>query len=134
MRRIVIVDTTVWVDYFANAKTAETRWLEAGIGQESIALTDLILSEILQGIDGDRLFGEIRLQMLEFEIFENGGLDVAVVSAENYRRLRMKGYTVRKTIDCWIASFCILRGYELLHSDRDFEPFERELGLKVVKT
>jgi len=133
MRRVVIVDTTVWVDYFANAKTAESRWLEASIGQEFIALTDLILSEILQGIDGDRLFDEIRLQMLDFEIFENGGLDVAVASAENYRRLRRKGYTVQKTIDCWIATFCMLRGYDLLHSGRDFEPFERELGLKAVK-
>lgn len=134
MRHTVIVDTTVWVDYFANAKTAETRWLETNVGQEPIALTDLILSEILQGIDGDRLFDEIRLQMLEFEIFENGGLDVAVASAENYRKLRAKGYTIRKTIDCWIATFCMLRGYELLHSDRDFGPFERDLGLKVVKT
>lgn len=133
MRRVIIVDTTVWVDYFSNTKTAETRWLEGNIGHESIALTDLILSEILQGIDGDRLFSEIRMQMLEFEVFENGGLDVAVASAENYRKLRAKGYFVRKTIDCWIASFCMLGGYELLHRDRDFEPFERELGLKVVK-
>jgi predicted nucleic acid-binding protein len=71
--------------------------------------------------------------MLEFYIFENGGIDVAVASAENYRKLRARGYMVRKTIDCWIASFCMLRGYELLHRDRDFEPFERELGLKVIQ-
>ena len=133
MPRAVIVDTTVWVDFFADAKTSEAIWLAENVGRESIGLTDLILSEILQGIDGDRQFGEVRMQMLEFDIFENGGIDVAVASAENYRKLRSKGYTVRKTIDCWIATFCMLRGHELLHRDRDFEPFEKELGLKTVK-
>ena len=133
MRQVVIVDTTVWVDYFANATTPEAAWLADKVGHESIGLTDLIFSEILQGIDGDRQFGQVRLQMMEFEIFPNGGVEVAVASAENYRKLRRKGYTVRKTIDCWIASFCMIKGYKLLHRDRDFDPFERELGLKTVK-
>ena len=72
-------------------------------------------------------------ELLHYEIFASGGLELAILAAENYRRLRKKGITIRKTTDCWIATFCLLRGYGLLHRDRDFEPFEEEFGLKVVK-
>jgi predicted nucleic acid-binding protein len=128
-----IVDSTVWVDYFGGTSNPETRWLDNAIGREFIGMTDLIFCEVLQGIRDDRQFEEIKVQLLEFEIFSGGGLEMAAAAAANYRQLKAKGFTVRKTIDCWIATFCLREGFALLHRDRDFEPFERELGLLVVK-
>jgi predicted nucleic acid-binding protein len=129
----IVVDSSVWVDYFGQSSNPETEWLERAIGRDLIAMTDLILCEVLQGIRAERQYGEIKLQLLEFAIFSTGGLDMAVATAESHRSLRSKGFTVRKTIDCWIATFCIRNKYPLLHRDRDFEPFERELGLRVIK-
>jgi predicted nucleic acid-binding protein len=131
MKRIV-VDTSVWVDFFCLTKNPETEWLERAIGRELIALTDVNLCEVLQGIREDGEYREIRLQLLEFEILPTGSLQMALAAAENHRALRKKGFTLRKTIDCWIATFCLREGYSLLHRDRDFDPFERELGLRVV--
>jgi predicted nucleic acid-binding protein len=129
---MVIVDSTVWVDYFRGTNTAETLWLEKGIGSEPIGLIDLILCEVLQGIRGDRQFDTVKAQLLEFDVFDSGGVEMAVAAAANYRKLTAKGYTVRKTIDCWIASFCLQEGHSLLHRDKDFDPFESVLGLKVI--
>jgi predicted nucleic acid-binding protein len=130
---MVIVDSTVWVDYVNGKRNEETRLLEDRIGQEDIGLTDLIFCEVLQGLHGEREFEEVKTQLLEFSIFPTGGTDMAAETAMNYRKLRAKGFTVRKTIDCWIATFCIREGHELLHRDRDFDPFESELGLQVVR-
>ena len=130
---MIIVDSTVWVDYVNGKSNEETRLLEARIGREDIGLTDLILCEVLQGLRDDKGFEEVKAQLLEFSIFPTGGAEMAVESALNYQRLRTKGFTVRKTIDCWIATFCIREGHELLHRDRDFDPFASELGLRVVK-
>lgn len=130
---MVIVDSTVWVDYFDGKNNEETRLLEARIGREDIGLTDLIFCEVLQGLRTDRDFEEIKAQLLDFDVYPTGGIEMAEAAASNYRRLRGKGFTVRKTIDCWIATFCIREGLALLHRDRDFDPFERELGLRVVK-
>ena len=130
---MVIVDSTVWVDYFNGKTNEETRLLEDRIGSEEIGLTDLILCEVLQGLGGKRELEEVKTELLEFSVFPTGGLEIAVETALNYQRLRAKGFTVRKTIDCWIATFCIREGHELLHRDRDFNPFESELGLRVVK-
>ncbi|HEV8074475.1 MAG TPA: PIN domain nuclease [Candidatus Acidoferrum sp.] len=130
---MIIVDSTVWVDYFNGARNEEIRLLEARIGQEEIGLTDLIVCEVLQGLRSEREFDEVRLELLEFSIFPTGGMEMAVETARNYQKLRVKGFTVRKTIDCWIATFCLREGHELLHRDRDFDPFESELGLRVVR-
>ena len=130
---MVIVDSTVWVDYVNGKSNEETRLLEARIGQEDIGLTDLILCEVLQGLRGQREVEAVKTQLLEFSIFPTGGTALAVETAMNYQKLRAKGFTVRKTIDCWIATFCMREGLELLHRDRDFDPFESELGLRVVK-
>lgn len=130
---MLIVDSTVWVDYVNGKSNEETRLLEARIGREDIGLTDLILCEVLQGLRDDKGFEEVKAQLLEFSIFPTGGVEMAVESALNYQKLRTRGFTVRKTIDCWIATFCIREGHELLHRDRDFDPFESELGLRVVK-
>ncbi len=93
---MVIVDTTVWIDYLTGVRNAETDWLDRALDRQRLGLTDLILCEVLQGI-------------------------------------RQRGYTVRKTIDCWIATFCIRERHSLLHRDRDFDPFESEMGLTVVR-
>jgi predicted nucleic acid-binding protein len=95
-------------------------------------LTDVDLCEVLQGIREDGEYREIKLQLLEFEILPTGSLQMALAAAENHRALRKKGFTLRKKIDCWIATFCLREGCSLLHRDRDFDPFERELGLRVV--
>jgi predicted nucleic acid-binding protein len=130
---MVIVDSTVWVDYVNGKSNEETRLLEGRIGRENIGLTDLIFCEVLQGLRGEREFEEVKTQLSEFSVFPTGGTEMAIESAMNYRKLREKGFTVRKMIDCWIATFCIREGHELLHRDRDFDPFESELGLRVVK-
>jgi len=130
---MIIVDSTVWVDYINGKSNEETRLLEARIGQEDIGLTDLIFCEVLQGIRTEREFEEVKRELLEFSIFPSGGMEMAIESATNYQKLRAKGFTVRKTIDCWIATFCLREGHELLHRDRDFDPFESELGLRVVR-
>jgi len=130
---MIIVDSTVWVDYVNGKSNEVTRLLEARIGREEIGLTDLIFCEVLQGIRDKSEFEEIKTQLLEFSVFPTGGVEMAVQTAINYRKLRAKGFTVRKRIDCWIATFCIRAGHELLHRDREFDPFESELGLRVVK-
>ncbi len=92
----------------------------------------LILCEVLQGIREDNHFAEVRDELLGFHLFEAGGKELALASALNYRALRAHGYTIRRTIDCLIATFCLQAGHELLHRDRDFDAFEKTLGLRVI--
>jgi len=130
---MVIVDTTVWIDYFRGVRNPQSLWLDTEAQRKRLGLTDLILSEVLQGIRDDREFLKVQTELLKFEVFSPGGIDMAVVAAENFRKLRKKGFTIRRIADCWIATFCIREGHELLHRDRDFDPFESELGLRVMK-
>jgi hypothetical protein len=129
---MVIVDTTVWVDYLRGARTPQAEWLEVEMAHQRLGLTDLILCEVLQGVRGERRFAEVRSELVKYEIFTTGGTDLAIATARNYRSLRAKGYTVRRTIDCLIATFCLSNGHTLLHNDRDFDPFEQALGLRVI--
>jgi len=129
---MIIVDTTVWIDYFGETSTLQTAWLEYALNETRIGLTDLNLCEILQGIRNDRQFNSVRQEMLKFEVFPTGGIDLATESARNYRTLRAQGVTIRKTIDCLIATFCLQNGHSLLHNDRDFDPFENFLNLHVI--
>jgi predicted nucleic acid-binding protein len=129
---MVIVDTTVWIDYLRAADNPEVEWLDHELTRQRLGLTDLILCEVLQGIRGDAAFAQVRDELLGFQIFETGGKDLAIASALNYRALREQGYTVRRTIDCLIATFCLQAGHELLHRDRDFDGFEKGMGLRVV--
>lgn len=129
---MVIVDTTVWIDYLRGNENRETLWLEQELQRRRFALTDLILCEVLQGVRGQNAFAQVQTDLLKFHIFETCGIDLAVASARNYGKLRDAGFTVRKTIDCVIATFCLEHGHELLHRDRDFDPFETALGLSVV--
>ncbi|MGH9318979.1 MAG: type II toxin-antitoxin system VapC family toxin [Vicinamibacteria bacterium] len=129
---MVIVDTTVWVDYLNGSATPETDWLDEHLTRQRFGLLDLILCEILQGLSSDVAAARVLRHLRRFEIFETGGTELAMAAARNYRLLRARGRTVRKTIDCLIATFCLREGHSLLHSDRDFLPFEHLLGLAVV--
>jgi predicted nucleic acid-binding protein len=129
---MTIVDTTVWIDYLGGTTNPHTEWLDRELNQQRLGLTDLILCEVLQGIRADSTFARIRCDLSRFEIFDTGGEALAVASAQNYRFLRARGHTVRKTIDCLIATFCISGGHTLLHRDRDFDLFEKHLGLRFV--
>jgi predicted nucleic acid-binding protein len=129
---MVIVDTTVWIDYLGNVTNRQTNWLIRELGRQPLGLTDIVLCEVLQGIRSDAAFAGVRHDLEKFHIFNTGGSELAVAAAQNYRRLRQAGYTVRTTIDCLIATFCLEAGHSLLHRDHDFDPFEKYLGLRVV--
>jgi predicted nucleic acid-binding protein len=128
---MVIVDTTVWIDYLRGSDNPETGWLERELQQQPLGLTDLILCEVLQGTH-DSVFPQVRTDLFKFHVFPTGGTDTAIVAAQNYRRLRRRGYTVHTTIDCLIATFCLQSGHQLLHRDHDFDAFEKVLRLQVV--
>ena len=130
---MTIVDTTVWVDYLRGVATPQAEWLEANLLRERLGLTDLILCEVLQGVKEDDNFQAVQRELLKCEVFSTGGIELAVGSAKNYRRLRTQGHTVRRTIDCLIATFCLRNGHALLHNDRDYDPFEQVLGLAVIR-
>ena len=128
---MVIVDSTVWIDYLAMRDNLQTLWLKRRSGH-SIGLTDLILCEVLQGVRNLREFRRVQQDLESLPILTTGGVALAIASARNYCFLRSKGVTIRKTIDCLIATFCIEHGHALLHRDRDFDPFEKHLGLRVI--
>lgn len=130
---MTLIDTTVWIDYFRNRFTPETAWLDREVSRQRLGLTDLILCEVLQGIRTPREFEATRAALEQFEIFSTGGVALAVTAAQHYQTLRLQGVTVRKTIDCLIASFCLLHNHHLLHNDRDYDPFEERLGLRVIR-
>ena len=129
---MTIVDSTVWIDYFRGRETAQTDWLDAHAASDPIGLTDLILCEVLQGVRDERLLPKLQKDLSAFQLFDAGGANVALAAAANYRALRRRGRTVRGTIDCLVATFCLLNGHALLHDDRDYDAFEQELGLAVV--
>jgi len=130
----VVVDTTIWIDYLGGAASAETKWLEDAMDRERLGILDLILCEVLQGIRDESAYEQTRKALLAYEVYETGSVSLALASAQNYRMLRKRGFTVRKTIDCLIATYCILNNHALLHNDHDFEPFETVLGLQVIHT
>ena len=129
---MVIVDTTVWVDYLRGDDSPETTWLDRELQNQPLGLTDLILCEVLQGVTDRGVFAKVRNDLLKFHVFDTGGGNLAIAAAQNYLELRRHGYTVRKTIDCLIATFCLRAGHELLTRDRDFAPFAAILGLRIV--
>ena len=129
---MIVVDSSVWIDYFNGVETRETALLDDFLGEEPIVIGDLILAEVLQGFRSEQDVRKARaaLDTLVFEPMV--GRDVALKAAGNYRALRAKGVTVRKTIDMLIGTFCIENGHRLLHRDRDFDPIEKHLGLETV--
>ena len=130
---MILVDSSVWVDFFRNTPTPQAEWLDANLGVEGILVGDLILAEVLRGFKIERGFNEARRLLGGLGQIALGGEALAIESARNCRKLRALGLTVRGTIDAIIATRCIADGLRLLHSDRDFDAFEKHLGLRVVK-
>ena len=129
---MILVDSSVWIDYFRGTVTPQTEKLDSLLGHEPLAIGDLILTEVLQGFAGERDFNQARKMLTSLTVVELGGREIAIQAAKNFRALRSLGVTVRQTIDTVIATRCIESGYDLLHNDRDFDPFAEHLGLHVV--
>jgi hypothetical protein len=129
---MILVDSSVWIDYFNGKKTTKTDWLDSALGNEPIITGDLILTEVLQGFQNDNDFSTARKLLLSFPFMAMVGQELAIKSALNYRFLRKNGITVRRTIDVMIGTFCIHHHLSLLHDDRDFDPMERLLKLKTI--
>jgi predicted nucleic acid-binding protein len=129
---LILVDSSVWIDYFRGTITPQTEKLDQLLGQDPLAIGDLMLTEVLQGFAKDRDFNEAKTMLTPLSVLELGGQEIAIQAARNFRALRTLGVTVRKNIDTVIATRCIAGDYELLHNDRDFDPFVAYLGLKVV--
>lgn len=129
---MILVDSSVWIDFFRNQPTAQAEWLDKNLGTEGLLVGDLILAEVLRGFKDDRGFNEARRLLGKLEQVSLCGEVLAVEAAKNFRRLRSKGVTVRGTVDVIIATRCLVDGLRLLHSDRDFDGFAQHLGLQVV--
>jgi predicted nucleic acid-binding protein len=127
---VTFVDSSVWIDYFRGRTAPECDRLDALLGEEELVVGDLVLTEVLEGFDDDRDFATALGLFDSLTLVQVGGRDVALAAAENFRRLRAKGVTVRKTIDTLIATWCIENDRPLLFSDRDFVPFIDHLGLR----
>lgn len=127
---MILVDSSVWIDYFRGTPTPQSEKLDRLLSSELIAIGDLILTEVLQGFGSERDFNEAKRLLMSLFMVELGGQDVAIQAARNFRILRGQGITIRKTIDTIIATRCIESGFILLYSDRDFDPFVQHLGLR----
>lgn len=129
---MILVDSSVWIDYFRSADTPQVAMLDSLLGRRPIAIGDLIAAEVLQGVRDEREFRLVEKVFGAFDHVELAGYALSVSAARNYRYLLGKGITVRKTIDTIIATRCIQDNLSLLHSDADFHPHEQHLGLKVA--
>jgi predicted nucleic acid-binding protein len=127
---MILVDSSVWIDYFSGNNSPETDFLDGALGVRAVAIGDLIFTEVLQGFRHDKDYKTAKRLLETLTIFELLGKKMAVKSAENFRKLRKKGLTIRKTADVIIASFCIEHNLPLLFSDKDFKPFVEHLGLR----
>ncbi len=129
---MLMIDSSVWIDYFNGTITPQTNHLDTILGIDEIVIGDLILAEVLQGFRLDKDYKTAKNALYAFPILSLVGTDMALKSADNYRFLRKHGITIRKTIDCLIATFCIEHTLAILHADSDFDSFEQHLRLNVV--
>ena len=127
---MIMVDSSVWIDYFNGAETSETKLLDEFLSTDTICIGDIILTEVLQGFVRDKDYKLAREILTVLPIYQVMTPDLALMSAENYRKLRKRGITIRKSVDNWIATFCIQNKLPLLYSDRDFNPYVDFLGLR----
>lgn len=130
---MIVVDSSVWIDFLNGRNAPHVRRLRAALGTDEIIVGDLMLCEVLQGLDSERAAREVESLLRRFEIVPMAGEAIATAAARNFRSLRRRGITVRKTIDLLIGTFCIEHGLTLLHRDRDFDAMEQGLGLKVLR-
>jgi predicted nucleic acid-binding protein len=129
---VILVDSSVWVDFFRGKPNVQTGLLDGLLDSQELGIGDLVFTEVLQGCKLDKEFNEVRRLLGRLELIILGGEDIVVEAANNYRKLRRLGLTVRGTIDVVLATRCIVSGHQLLHSDRDFDAFERYLGLQCL--
>ncbi|MDD3925654.1 MAG: PIN domain-containing protein [bacterium] len=125
---MVIVDSSVWIDYLQGKDTPHTRYLDRLAGVQEIGLVDVVLFEVLQGIKQRSVFDKVKSKLLSFTVFSVGGAQLALDAAENSIRLREKGVCV-STVDCLLATFCLQGGFELLTTDKNFQHYAHHLGL-----
>ena len=130
---MVIIDTSAWIEYFRNGNRDTVNNVDDCLQNDFAGIGDLIYCEIIQGIKQATARKKLSLFLLSLPQFDLGGFHIADKAAFNYRLLRSKGITIRKTIDVIIATFCIEHDFRLIHFDKDFDPMERELGLKIFK-
>jgi len=130
---LIVVDSSVWIDYFTGRNSQETETLDSLLGDELVAIGDLMLAEVLQGFRSDKDYRQARKLLLSLTVLNLLDTDIALKSAKNFRALRKNGITVRKTIDAIIATYCIENKLPLLHSDRDFQPFHEFLKLQKIR-
>jgi predicted nucleic acid-binding protein len=130
---VILVDSSVWIDYFNGSASAETDLLDRLMDSGRLLVGDLILAEVLQGFSSERDAARALSRFRAFECASMVNREIAIGAARNYRLLRRRGVTIRATVDTLIATFCIRDGHSLLHCDRDFDAFERHLGLRVLK-
>lgn len=130
---MILADTSVWVDVLNRFPSPEAALLRALLNAADVLMPDLVLTETLQGLRSDAAEAEALRVTSRLPQVTVGGMEVALASARYYRDLRRRGITIRSTIDCLLATYCILNGIELLHRDKDFDPFEEHFGLRVVK-
>ena len=126
---MIVVDSSVWIDFLNGRNTRHVQHLRTALGTEEIVVGDLMLCEVLQGLDGEREAREVEGLLRRFEIVPMAGEAIAVAAARNFRSLRRRGITIRKTIDLLIGTWCIENRRPLLHNDGDFRPMARYLGL-----
>jgi predicted nucleic acid-binding protein len=129
---VIVVDSSVWIDHFRGSITPQGDRLVALLGAEPLAIGDLMLTEVLQGFASDEDFDQAKRLLTSLIVVDLGGRDIAIKAARNFRTLRSLGVSIRKTIGTVIATRCIESGFALLHSDRDFDPFVKHLGLRSV--
>lgn len=131
---MILVDTSVWIDFLRGVNSKERRLLHALLEDDAdLGITGIVLTEVLQGVRQDRDFAAIRDSLLEFPIRDPKGVDTYLNAARIYRQCRKKGKTVRKTVDCLIAAVCLEHGLPLLHKDRDFDRIAACTGLKCFR-
>lgn len=131
---MIVVDTSVWIDYFNGRNTIETGILDSALGSLDVAIGDLIALEILRGFRLDKDYNTAKKYLANLHHYNMLNPQLAVKAADNYRKLRKKGVTIRKTADIIIATFCIEEKLPLLYTDRDFIPFSEHLKLRAVPT
>ena len=129
---MLVVDSTVWIDYFNGVENSQTDYLDQIADKTPILIGDLILAEVLQGFREDADFEKARRALGRYIQMAMVHPELALQSARNFRLLRRKGITVRKTIDSLIATYCIENDHGFLHNDSDFDGYEKHLGLKVL--
>jgi len=128
---VILVDTSIWIDYFNGIENKQAKSLDWILSEQSVLVGDIILTEILQGFDSDKEFRLAKQALDPLDCVHLGGKSLAIKAASNFRFLRSKGVTIRKTVDMLIGSWCIEHEVELLHNDKDFDQIATQLPLQI---